>query len=211
MFVQLVMADLIDGGLLAQAAPVKDSGTGWMIAGVGAVLLMYMYLRGRAKKKRDPLAEPSRMNTAQHKHLDRQMHSLVVELSEMAREMSAQIDTRSQKLMALMGDADRKIEELQRLKSELEAGERGLAPSAGRMMLVSDGPQDERLQDEVQQIEAPLVQLQMHHDVLLQHAEIYQLADLGANITDICQRVGKPSGEVELILSLRNSPRRTAL
>jgi hypothetical protein len=244
MDVYLVMVDLFSRGhFLAQAAPVKDSGTGWVIAGLGAVVLMYLYMRGRAKKRADPLADPSRMSTAQQKHLDRQMQSLVVELSEMAREMSAQIDTRSQKLTALMEDADKKIAVLQRLKAELSAVQavdagRGLngeldgmandtpgeafgqpggrtqqqmmrnTQVGARMSLVSD---DEPAADTTRETGRHAAQVHVHHEMLLQHAEIYQLADLGESISDISRRLGKPSGEIELILSLRKSPRRTAL
>lgn len=234
MLANLVTADLYSfNGFLAQVVPANDSGTGWVIAGVGAVGLMYLYMRGRAKKRADPLADPARMNTAQQKHLDRQMQSLVVELSEMAREMSAQIDTRSQKLTALMEDADKKIAELQRLKSELASGflmdaHRGQAASAAqgrglpqatpqqeaapRMSVVSDdtgrgGPGTAAGREQAQR----LPQMHLQHDVLLQHAEVYQLADLGESVVEISRRLGKPSGEIELILSLRKSPRRVAL
>jgi len=35
------------------------------------------------------------------------------------------------------------------------------------------------------------------------HAEIYAMADEGRSATDIASRLGRPSGEVELILALR--------
>ena len=181
------------------AAGQTDPMTGWIVAGAGAAALGYLYLRGRARKKSDPLSDPGRMSTAQQKHLERQMQSLVVELSEMARSMSAQIDTRAAKLNELILQADKKIEELKQLQGKVDAAARSVEGQAHMSLVADDRPT------------AGVQGMATNQDVLLAHAEVYQLADLGNSVAEISRRVGKPAGEIELVLSLRKGSRRVAL
>ena len=69
------------------------------------------------RKKSDPL-EPSAFGSlSRQRGVERQMETLVVELSEMTRQISAQLDTRSAKLEQLIQDADQRIESLRHLTS----------------------------------------------------------------------------------------------
>ncbi len=81
----------------------------WIAIGVGTLMLVYIMMRnGRAKK--DPLDRPSAFTSlSQQRSVERQMQNLLVELNDMARQMSAQIDTRSAKLERLIADADTRI------------------------------------------------------------------------------------------------------
>src|SRR5689334_19506265 len=168
--------------LLADAKP-PDSFQ-WSIIGVMVVATLYVaiirpFLK---KKKKDPLSRsPSSARLAQERSVERQMQNLLVELSDMARQISAQLDTRTAKLELLIREADEKIAALQAAGGVLPT-QSSTEPAAETSLLVSTPP------------EAPIDP---------RHAEIYALADQGRRPTEIAQQLGRPSGEVELILALR--------
>jgi len=84
-----------------------------------AVGLLLFSLRRRQRElaqrsQRDPLSRnPPRATESQQ--LGRDLEALVVELEELSRQISAQIDTRFAKLEAAIRDADRRIAVLRRL------------------------------------------------------------------------------------------------
>src|SRR4051794_18179720 len=102
-------------GVLADGAgaPLSDSQL-WIIIAAGMLAAIYMaILRPMLKKRRDPLERaPAFASLSKQREVERQMQSLLVELSEMARQITAQLDTRSQKLDLLIAEADRKLAEL---------------------------------------------------------------------------------------------------
>jgi len=102
----------------------------------------------------------------------------------MARQITAQIDTRSAKLEALMADADKKIGELKRLSAS-SRGDR-----SERAEGVSSHP-----------ITGPVAATAPSSDA--RHAEVYTLADAGKSAQEISQKLNRPRGEIELILALR--------
>src|SRR4051812_47980080 len=62
---------------------------------------------------RDPLEKPSSLGSlSQQRSVERQMQNLLVELSEMSRQISGQLDTRATKLELLIKEADEKLEQL---------------------------------------------------------------------------------------------------
>jgi type II secretory pathway component PulM len=154
-----------------------------LIVLAAAYLVIFRPLRN--KRRSDPMNDgPSRTMFAQQRHVEREMENLLVELSEMARKITAQIDTRATKLEVLIQEAEAKIEQLRALSSAMpqtpsdryradaEASLPGLSSSPGE-------PADPR------------------------HAEIYSLADQGQTSAQIAQGLNRPRGEVELILALR--------
>lgn len=86
----------------------------WMLFAVAAVISLYaFFMRPMMRQKKDPLARsPARSNLARQRDVEKQMENLLVELSEMARQITAQLDTRAAKLEALLKEADQKIGEL---------------------------------------------------------------------------------------------------
>ena len=81
----------------------------WLLVGFAGVTILYAVLRG-SRGKKDPLARgPSSASLARQRNVERQMESLLVELSEMARQITAQLDTRAAKLESLINEADEKI------------------------------------------------------------------------------------------------------
>jgi hypothetical protein len=157
-----------------------DSGElkGTIAIAMGVLGLAYLMYRSSAKKRRhDPLDRPSGPSLAQQRSVERQMQGLLVEMAEMARQISAQLDTRAAKLEELIRQADERIERM--------AAEKASSP-------VQAGP-SERVEPPPPDAVAP------------EHQKIYKLADAGMSTPDIAREMAWPRGEVELVLSLRRS------
>ena len=146
----------------------------WIVYAVGALTIVYVVMRPSFRKK-DPLAQSNpKMSMAQQRSVEREMSNLLVELSEMARQITGQLDTRAAKLEALMQEADRKIAELKHL--QVVHHEPEIKPLESRTLPpASDG----------------------------RYSAIYSLADAGHSVQEIAQQLDRPRGEVELILALR--------
>jgi hypothetical protein len=87
-----------------------DPATRWFIVVVGTLVILYAVVRPFFRKK-DPLdRRPSYASLSQQRAVEKQMQNVLVELSEMARQITAQLDTRAAKLDALLKEADKKIE-----------------------------------------------------------------------------------------------------
>lgn len=87
-----------------------DPATRWFIAAAGTVVVLYAVVRPFLRKK-DPLdRRPAYSSLAQQRSVEKQMQNVLVELSKMAREITAQLDTRAARLEELLKEADRKIE-----------------------------------------------------------------------------------------------------
>lgn len=161
----------------------------WIAIAVGILGLSYLLLRPRfGKKKRDPLDSPPRASLSQQRSLEREMNNLVVELSEMARQITAQLDTRATRLELLIDEADRKIAELERL------GGGGGSDRPASTVSPADAANGDR--------GAPVASASQTDP---RHAEVYALADQGLSPHEIAQRLNRPNGEIELILALRSS------
>src|SRR5437773_1543254 len=74
---------------------------GWVALVIAMMAIGYLLFRPRFKKK-DPLEKPAFGSLAAQRSVERQMQNLLVELSEMARQMNAQVDTRATKLQELI-------------------------------------------------------------------------------------------------------------
>ena len=167
------------------------------VAGLAVAVLGYLYLRNLGKKKPkpasrvtggDPLADRGRRQSlAQERAAERDMQGVAVEFAERVREMTGQIDTRLAKLEVLINEADAKIAKLQVLRGDAaEPREIGREPEpignlelppAGKGLGVG-GPLD-------------------------RHQDVYELADAGHDHDEIARQLGRPRGEVDLILALR--------
>jgi len=152
----------------------------WIVYAVGALTIVYVVMRPSFRKK-DPLANSGpKLGLAQQRSVEREMSNLLVELSDMARQITGQLDTRSAKLEALMQDADKKIAELKRLSSsqriELNSNSVITRPITQSMSVPANDPR---------------------------YTAIYSLADAGRSPQEIAHELDRPRGEVELILALR--------
>jgi hypothetical protein len=151
-----------------------DPVTKWAAIGLAIFTIMYVVIRPWFRKK-DPLSKaPAYASLAQQRSVERQMQNVLVELSDMSRQISGQLDNRAAKLEALIHEADEKIAAM---KSAIATSSPGLA----RMI---DAPETRPPSDP-------------------RHAQVYALADQGRSSMEIAQQLDRPSGEIELILALR--------
>lgn len=165
----------MDGLLLelSQLGPAQK----WSIVAAAAATIMYAVMRPWRRKK-DPLSgsTPS-LSLAGQREVEKQMTELLVELEQMARQMTAQLDTRAARLEALIREADVKIARLEAAGGSVS--ETGSSAAAhGPMSIVP--PADPR------------------------HLEVYELADQGMSSRQIAQQLDRPHGEIDLILALRS-------
>jgi hypothetical protein len=139
-----------------------------------------------------------------------------VEMHETARQLSAQLDAKLSLLQSLIAEADRaaaRLEDaLDRAYPTLPPGSQAesLRPAAGLSHDVRHDPEtvvagsSASTNGSTSGItgdgDPPPVT-----DRARRRGEIYRLADYGFAAAEIARRVGSPVGEVELILSLRDS------
>jgi hypothetical protein len=163
----------------------------WVIYAMLAVCIVYVVVRPMMRKKKDPMEKPMNFSLSEQRAVERQMSDLLVELSEMARKVTAQLDTRSRKLEMLIEDADRKIEELKRLTGEKQSS--SAAAAASRW--------DEGAREGNRRSAAPPASEEPMLNA--RYSAIYDLADQGRTAQEIAHELDRPQGEVELILALR--------
>jgi hypothetical protein len=155
-----------------------DPATKWFVIVLAIITMLYAAMRPLFRKK-DPLGKPAAFGSlAQQRSVDRQMQNVLVELSEMARQITAQLDTRAAKLDALIREADQRIAAM---KSPAAETTQPASPAVQQFMAES--------------MDQPMIDAR--------HALVYALADQGRSCKDIAQELNRPSGEIELILALR--------
>lgn len=158
-----------------------DSFQKWSIVCAAGLTILYAVMRP-LKKKKDPLAKPPSLSLAGQREIERQMTELLVELEQMSRQMTAQLDTRAAKLQALIREADEKL-------AALRAANAGTTPTTivqtGVAHTFSDTPEP-------------------------RHSEVYALAEKGHTARQIARELDRPHGEIELILALRAPVEATA-
>ncbi len=196
---------------LAQLSQRWDTTT-WILLCVAAMATMYVMYRSRRRWK-DPLSPkkivPSAaLSPAQQRAVERQMQELLVELSEMSRQITGQLDTRAAKLEILIRQADERIAKMSGVEkidtpSAVVTGSAaavsvpdGAPANSGESTAASDAPQstapiDGEGQDEIVQTPSS-------------HRAVYLLADEGKSLRQIADQLERPYGEIELILALRS-------
>jgi hypothetical protein len=157
----------------------------WLIIAVGGMALLYVLLRPRSKRP-DPLAAAAKFPLSRQRDVEQQMQNLLVELSEMARQISAQLDTRAAKLELLLKEADEKL-------AALRAASAG-APVPTPPVDANDAP----AREDASSAAAPSAPA-----IDPRHLEVYRLSDEGRPAIEISRLVNRPTGEIELILALR--------
>jgi len=168
---------MIMSGLLA----IRNGQSMWPVYALAAITILYVVFRPMLRKKRgDPLEKMPSMGLSSQRAVEREMNNLLVELSEMARQVTAQLDTRTAKLEALIEEADRKIAELRRVSGGAIAAEAEQEGAGERGEERAGAAEDRR------------------------HADVYSLADRGRTSAEIAEELGRQRGEVELILALRS-------
>lgn len=156
-----------------------DSFQKWVLICAAALTVLYIVMRPFKKNRKDPLKHPTNLSLAGQREVERQMTELLVELEQMSRQMTAQLDTRAKKLELLIKEADQKI-------ALLQGSAQHIPTQADASMPSETAP------------EAPALALPD-----ARHSEVYELADSGQSARQIAQELGRPQGEIELILALR--------
>ena len=117
------------------------------------------------------------------------MSELLVELQDLSRQITAQIDTRFAKLETVIADADGRIGRLERLLrriSEIEQLD----------VTLDDHTADPALSNEEK---SRTIRIDPVHE------QIYTLADKGLSAVEIARQLARTTGEIELILNLRRN------
>ena len=179
--------------LLAATEPPSDPTTTYVIMGAACLFIVYVMMRitKRSAKREPEQTFFPRSSLSGERRAQQDMEHLLVELSKMSREMSAQLDTRAAKLEALVQDADERI-------ARLEALNRQAPPRPDFAM-----PRSDTTTAPATQPSAPTDDMAPSPSIDPTHAEVYRLADEGQTITQIAGELHRPHGEVELILALR--------
>lgn len=157
--------------------------------GLLVALTTYLLLKSRRKlrqranqpKRSTPQREPAPASPGSKEQVRRDLESLIAELEQLSRKISAEIDTRFAKLEAAMHDADRRIAALHRLTQQQEGP---TARTPARQQSEGAKPVSDRPEE--------------------RYALIYELTDVGFSPVEIARDLGRTPGEVELILNLRN-------
>lgn len=171
-----------------------------VILGFGALVILYIVIRPMFKRKKDPFDKPFRARSlAQQRSVERQMEALLVELSEMTRQMTAQLDTRAAKLEALIREADEKIGRLQNAVQRDDADPSALA---ALRQTIDTRPTPQQVPPAIEAIEPPPA-APVREEIDPLHEQVYALADAGKSVGEIASEINRPSGEIELILALR--------
>jgi hypothetical protein len=158
-----------------------DPATKWAVILLAIITILYAAMRSLFQKK-DPLDKPPAFGSlAQQRSVERQMQNVLVEMSEMARQITAQLDTRAAKLDALIREADQRIAAMKSQPASLPQSQPQNPPAGTPFMAEST--------------DQPMIDPR--------HALVYALADQGRSPKDIAQELNRPSGEIELILALR--------
>ncbi len=155
-----------------------------VIVGLTVVVLLSL----RMKKRNRDLAQLDRRprSGASHQVMRESLERMAVDLEEVAREISAVLDTRMRALDRLIRDADERI-------ARLEGADGG-------------GPRPSSADDEGPPAEpaGPPAQSKVR-ETLEHHAHIYSLADQGLSVPEIAEQTAYQRGEIELVLSLRKA------
>ena len=186
--------------LIAQMSPMS-------VAALVFVCVVTWMLLGRASRyyraqrsvmpvtsstKRAPAPEPALT------HAPRDHERWEVRMHDLARELSAQLDSKTSALIQLVNQAERRIAELEALlEQSTSAGESHVSLD----LTSSVGTQAEGLSIPAE-VSEPAIE-RTSGAVTTRQAEIFNLADAGHTSRAIAERVGAPIGEVELMLGLR--------
>jgi hypothetical protein len=186
---------------VAQFSPQDLTAWLWLAGGGAFCLQLLLWPRRGGRRAETPARGTSgggRGRLAQERAIEHELHTLTHEVAEMVRRAGAQLDAKSARLEQLIRDADQRIAQLQALeRAEHAAGggngavARPALPAAIHLSVPSPPPADHTAAAEAR------------------HAQVYRLHDDGYAARQIADTLGRPAGEVELILALRPRPQVT--
>lgn len=178
----LEVLELDAASLLAAAFSPRQLGLFAVIAAVCAMLLISQRRRARNREpSTSSYARELRSQMREQGEHHRQTAELAIDLEDIARRITAEVDTRFMKLETVIRHADERIEQLEHLLHS----DSGNSP---REWIVDDqsGPTGEG-------------------EPMDSQAKVIALIDAGLSESDIARRLKLQSAEVELILSMRRA------
>jgi hypothetical protein len=123
--------------------------------------------------------------------VQRDVSDLTEKLAQQSEAMAHQLDVRTARLETLLAQADDRIAALEKQLAARPAAAIEAKPAASH----TAAPAPAHASTPFERLEAPG----------MQHRDVYTLADSGLTPVQIAQKLGKPTGQVELILNLRRA------
>ncbi|MEN0020960.1 MAG: hypothetical protein AAF747_08780 [Planctomycetota bacterium] len=198
-----------ENGLVAEISPASESpdnaglstetiGQGLVILGIMMLIFMSLRkLRGRRRQANEMDRDPSeRIDELQAKAASSgSLGQLVAEAEETAARLAKQLDSKAIRIEALLDRVEQRLGELDErltgLDERLDASPLSIGQPGGS--------------DEVSPREAPAMTDSAGPPIDPAHVRIHELSDTGMTPIQIAAEVGRPVGQVELILALRRA------
>ena len=159
-----------------------------MAMGVGIIVVVLLRRLRTKARRRPPVQEPrERIEELQADAEKRaRAEDVTSDVEEMARRFAAVLDDKAMRLELLIAEADRRLAPPAPNNADRPTARAhpGVVPSESAAALTDGGFEPATTSD---------------------HGGVYRLADDGLGPVEIAQKLGKPIGEVELILALRAS------
>jgi FtsZ-interacting cell division protein ZipA len=177
--------------LLLQAAETAKNPASSIMIVVGIIVLIIVVFSMRKRGRPAGMVETtetSSMNSRESLQVRRELDSILVRIQEVSREAIGRMDSKMRMLEQLIKEAD---EATARLKQATLDANLNLIPAAPDPSPTESAPEPEP--------ETPATPLNPLHQ------RVYELADDGKDIVEICRDTELDRGEVQLILGLRDS------
>ncbi len=159
-----------------------------LVLAVGALTLVMLSTRRRIRNSQRmprPSARDRYAQLQERSEATRDVEQVMLELDQVSRQIHGRLDTKLARLEAVIRDADERIDKLSRLVRRVEA--------------------DPRLEITLDQEDPHETPTGRSDDADDRHAAVFTLADRGMSSVEIAREIGKPPGEIELILALRTT------
>jgi len=177
---------------------------GWALAAIGVTLVTLSLVMGIRKKRRKMSGRvTARENLERYKakaEVRDDLERVMVEVEEMARRVSAQLDAKTVAIEKLLRDAETKVEQL---NATIERFERAAGASANGEGQADDADDSPAPGDPVAPATSTPRRAASPEDELSRR--VYALADEGHAAPAIARQLDEHIGKVELILALRSA------
>ncbi len=179
---------MFDSSALVGVGGLDLGGVALAVLALCGLTIVMLSTRRRLNKSRTPVPPPmrERIESMQRERVaTRDIEQIMLELDELSRQVHGRLDTKLARLEVVIHDADQRIARLEQLERAEATGTRFEVTLGAEQPVDSPGgvspTEDNR------------------------HAAVFELAEQGLTSVGIAQRVGKTTGEVELILALQRT------
>lgn len=187
-----------------------------------AVVMLTMVMLSTRRKIRKSMRGPEEGVRERYDKLkaerraSRDLEEIMIDLDKLAREVNGKIDTRLAHLEALIRDADQRIETMRKMRDELSTQSSPVSsPQKGRPAGDAAATKKKQKGAATKPKSAPAIDITLGDETDPpsaapapsdgNDANIYRLADAGMTPIEIAQELGRGTGEIELVLSLRKA------